>query len=179
MAVLPFIVRKARTAKCCGSIDPVAQDFDVTYDESVIWKNAIVVRMKWYSIMCDCGFDTLNDQAVTVRHHDTMEQERISIKELNQYVQNKLKIFKGDMNITETASKNPSGPAREIRVFFFCHRNRWQRKMKNTLGKGCESCKWLPWKFQFLQFTISTEICTHFYEMGGKLPDWVKVGGKL
>ncbi len=28
-------------------------------------------------------------------------------------------------------------------------------------------------------FTISTDICTHFYSEGGKLPDWVKVDAKI
>lgn len=37
-------------------------------------------------------FETVNDQCVTVRHRDTMEQERIAIKELTTYISNYLKF---------------------------------------------------------------------------------------
>jgi glycyl-tRNA synthetase len=35
-------------------------------------------------------FDTLNDQAVTVRDRDTMEQERVKIADLENYLKEKL-----------------------------------------------------------------------------------------
>lgn len=38
-------------------------------------------------------FDSLNDHKVTVRHRDTMAQERIDMSQLKNYVQNKLKNF--------------------------------------------------------------------------------------
>ena len=37
-------------------------------------------------------FDTLEDGAVTVRDRDTMEQERIKICDLENYIANKIKI---------------------------------------------------------------------------------------
>lgn len=42
-----------------------------------------------YAVTID--FDTLKDQAVTVRHRDTMRQDRIKIKALDSYLQDKLK----------------------------------------------------------------------------------------
>jgi glycyl-tRNA synthetase len=41
-----------------------------------------------YCITVD--FDTLNDNAVTVRDRDTTKQERVKISELNSYLRNKL-----------------------------------------------------------------------------------------
>jgi glycyl-tRNA synthetase len=38
-------------------------------------------------------FETINDQAVTVRHRDKMTQERIKISELNAYIAGALKRF--------------------------------------------------------------------------------------
>jgi glycyl-tRNA synthetase len=38
-------------------------------------------------------FDTINDQAVTVRHRDTMAQERVAMSQLNSYITEKLKSF--------------------------------------------------------------------------------------
>jgi len=36
-------------------------------------------------------FESLEDKAVTVRDRDTMKQERVKIKELNNYFESKLK----------------------------------------------------------------------------------------
>lgn len=38
-------------------------------------------------------FDTLEDEAVTVRHRDSMKQERVNISGLDQYIESKLKKF--------------------------------------------------------------------------------------
>lgn len=37
-------------------------------------------------------FETANDQCVTIRHRDTMEQERIAIKDLSAYIEEKIKL---------------------------------------------------------------------------------------
>ena len=43
-----------------------------------------------YCITID--FDTLEDQAVTIRDRDTMEQVRVKIAELNAWIQEKVKL---------------------------------------------------------------------------------------
>ena len=39
-----------------------------------------------------CDFDSLDDHCVTVRHRDTMEQTRVKIDELNDYIKNKIEF---------------------------------------------------------------------------------------
>ena len=80
------------------------------------------------------------------------------------------------MNITETASKSPSGQPEKFVYFFSATETDGSAKMKNTLGgKGANLAEMTSLKIPVPPgFTISTEICTHFYENGGKLPDWVK-----
>jgi glycyl-tRNA synthetase len=38
-------------------------------------------------------FDSLNDHKVTVRHRDTMAQDRVDLTQLKEYVRQKLKNF--------------------------------------------------------------------------------------
>ena len=42
--------------------------------------------------MCTIDFDTLEDNQVTIRDRDTMEQVRVSIDELNDWVKNKIEF---------------------------------------------------------------------------------------
>ncbi len=94
VAVLPLSKKPELQSVADQLRDQLAQDFDVTYDESASIGKRYRRQDEIGTPLCvTVDFDTLNDQAVTVRHRDTMEQERISIKELNQYVQNKLKNF--------------------------------------------------------------------------------------
>lgn len=69
-------------------------EWDVQYDES----GSIGKRYRRqdeigtpYCLTVD--FDTLNDQAVTVRHRDTMKQERVAISELENYIRKGFKSF--------------------------------------------------------------------------------------
>ena len=52
-----------------------------------------VVLGKKHPFCVTYDFETINDQAVTVRHRDKMTQERIKISELNQYIGAQLKQF--------------------------------------------------------------------------------------
>ncbi len=74
----------------------LALDWDVLYDES----GSIGKRYRRqdeigtpYCVTVD--FETLNDQAVTVRHRDTMKQERIPISNLENYVRTGFKTWGG------------------------------------------------------------------------------------
>ena len=69
-------------------------EWDVQYDES----GSIGKRYRRqdeigtpYCVTVD--FDTLNDQAVTVRHRDTMKQDRVSLDKLEAYIRAGLKNF--------------------------------------------------------------------------------------
>ncbi len=68
------------------------EDWMVQYDE----KDAIGRRYRRqdaigtpYCVTVDS--DTLNDNAVTVRHRDTMQQERVSVEQLKGYLRERLK----------------------------------------------------------------------------------------
>ncbi|KYG62724.1 glycine--tRNA ligase [Bdellovibrio bacteriovorus] len=94
VAVLPLSKKEELTSIAEKLRDQLAEDFDVTYDETA----SIGKRYRRqdevgtpYCVTVD--FDTINDQAVTVRHRDKMTQERVPMSQLNAYVAAKLKTF--------------------------------------------------------------------------------------
>ncbi|MBX3042071.1 MAG: glycine--tRNA ligase, partial [Bdellovibrionaceae bacterium] len=93
-AVLPLSKKEELTSVAEKLRDQIAEDFDVQYDEA----GSIGKRYRRQDeigtpFCCTVDFDTLNDQAVTVRHRDTMKQERVKISELNAYIAAKMKNF--------------------------------------------------------------------------------------
>lgn len=73
----------------------LAEELDVQYDESgSIGKRYRRADEIGTPLCCTIDFDSLQDGAVTMRHRDTMVQERVSIENLISYVQVKLKNFK-------------------------------------------------------------------------------------
>lgn len=85
------------------------------------------------------------------------------------------------MNMTSTqtsASGNASKTAipEKFVYFFAAGESEGNAGMKNTLGgKGANLAEMTSLGIPVPPgFTISTEICTHFYECGGKLPDWTR-----
>ncbi|AXT18412.1 glycine--tRNA ligase [Flavobacteriaceae bacterium AU392] len=82
-AVLPLIKRDGLPEIAREIIDDLKWDFNVIYDE----KDAVGRRYRRqdangtpFCITVD--HDTLNDNTVTIRHRDTMEQKRVKIEEL-------------------------------------------------------------------------------------------------
>ena len=74
--------------------DTLAEEFDVQYDESASIGKRYRRQDEIGTPFCvTVDFDTLNDKAVTVRHRDTMKQERIQISNLSEFVRNGLKKF--------------------------------------------------------------------------------------
>lgn len=72
----------------------LAQEFDVAYDESASIGKRYRRQDEIGTPFClTVDFDTLNDQAVTVRHRDTMKQERVAISQMETYLRNSLKNF--------------------------------------------------------------------------------------
>lgn len=72
----------------------LSQEFDIAYDESASIGKRYRRQDEIGTPFClTVDFDTLNDQAVTVRHRDTMKQERVVISQMEQYLRNSLKNF--------------------------------------------------------------------------------------
>lgn len=76
---------------------------------------------------------------------------------------------------TLTASKSQEIPSKFV-YYFAAGEAEGSASMKNTLGgKGANLAEMTAIGLDVPPgFTISTDICTHFYLEGGKLPDWVK-----
>ena len=74
--------------------DDFAMDMDADYDETGSIGKRYRRQDEIGTPLCaTIDFDTLEDQKVTVRHRDKMSQDRVSIDQLKNYVQDKLKNF--------------------------------------------------------------------------------------
>ncbi|WP_415062874.1 glycine--tRNA ligase [Bdellovibrio sp.] len=94
VAILPLSKKEELTSIAEKLRDQLAEDFDVTYDEAASIGKRYRRQDEIGTPFCvTVDFDTLNDQAVTVRHRDKMTQERVSMSQLNAYVAGKLKSF--------------------------------------------------------------------------------------
>ncbi|MBO9667237.1 MAG: glycine--tRNA ligase [Bdellovibrio sp.] len=94
VAILPLSKKEELTSIADKLRDQVAEDFDVTYDETASIGKRYRRQDEIGTPFCvTIDFDTINDQAVTVRHRDTMAQERIPMAQLNSYIAGKLKNF--------------------------------------------------------------------------------------
>lgn len=93
-AVMPLSKKEELTSVAMKLRDQLAEEFDVQYDEA----GSIGKRYRRQDeigtpFCCTVDFDTANDQAVTVRHRETMKQERVKIGELNSYIATNLRNF--------------------------------------------------------------------------------------
>ncbi|MGE5085196.1 MAG: pyruvate, phosphate dikinase [Bacillota bacterium] len=79
-------------------------------------------------------------------------------------------------NVTETKPNAKSAVPQKFVYFFAAGEAEGNAGMKNILGgKGANLAEMTSLGIPVPPgFTISTEICTHFYEEGGKLPEWVR-----
>jgi glycyl-tRNA synthetase len=91
-AVLPLVKKDGMPEKAREIMNILKQDFQVQYDE----KDAIGKRYRRqdaigtpYCITVDS--QTMEDNTVTIRERDTMQQERISIDNLFTYIHNNIK----------------------------------------------------------------------------------------
>jgi glycyl-tRNA synthetase len=94
VAVLPLSKKEELSGPAGKLRDQLAEDFDVNYDEA----QSIGKRYRRQDeigtpFVVTVDFDTLNDQAVTVRHRDKMTQERVPMLGLNEYIRTVLKTF--------------------------------------------------------------------------------------
>ncbi|WP_413582180.1 pyruvate, phosphate dikinase [Bdellovibrio sp. HCB288] len=81
-----------------------------------------------------------------------------------------------DQNVTMEKPKAKTAVPQKFVYFFAAGDSEGNAGMKNILGgKGANLAEMTSLGIPVPPgFTISTEICTHFYEEGGKLPDWVR-----
>lgn len=94
VTVLPLSKKDELSVPAMKLRDQLAEDFDVQYDETGSigkrYRRADEIGVPFCVTM---DFESLQDGAVTVRHRETMKQERVKIAELNAYVAAKLKSF--------------------------------------------------------------------------------------
>jgi len=94
VAVLPLSKKVELTGIAEKLRNQLAEDFDVTYDETASIGKRYRRQDEIGTPFCvTVDFDSINDLAVTVRHRDTMAQERIPMAQLNSYVAGRLKSF--------------------------------------------------------------------------------------
>lgn len=93
LAVLPLVKKDGLPEKAREIMDDLKFHFNCKYDE----KDSIGKRYRRqdaigtpYCITVD--HDTLNDNCVTLRNRDTMEQQRVSIDSLRSLIEDKVSI---------------------------------------------------------------------------------------
>ena len=93
IAILPLTKKQNEKAK--EVLKALSKKFSCIFDES----GSIGKRYRRqdeigtpYCITID--YDTLNDDCVTIRDRDTMQQDRVEISKINQYIENKLNEYK-------------------------------------------------------------------------------------
>jgi glycyl-tRNA synthetase len=93
-AILPLSKKVELTSVAEKLRDELALDLDVTYDETASIGKRYRRQDEIGTPFCvTVDFDSLNDQAVTVRHRDTMTQERVAMSQLVSYLTTKLRSF--------------------------------------------------------------------------------------
>jgi len=74
--------------------DDLAEDFRADYDESASIGKRYRRQDEIGTPLClTVDFETLNDKKVTVRHRDTMAQDRVDVAQIGAYIKEKLKAF--------------------------------------------------------------------------------------
>ena len=94
VAILPLSKKAELQGPAMALRDELAREFDVNYDDSQSIGKRYRRQDEVGTPFCvTFDFDSLNDKKVTVRHRDTMKQERIDISQVETYVRNGLKNF--------------------------------------------------------------------------------------
>ncbi len=94
VAILPLSKKEELTSVAGKLRDQISEDFEVLYDEAASIGKRYRRQDEIGTPFCvTVDFDTLNDKAVTVRHRDTMKQERVPMDQLNIALAQKLKSF--------------------------------------------------------------------------------------
>lgn len=93
-AVLPLSKKAELQEPAMALRNEIAREFDVQYDDSQSIGKRYRRQDEIGTPFCiTFDFDSLNDKKVTVRHRDTMKQDRIEISRVNDYLANGLRNF--------------------------------------------------------------------------------------
>ncbi len=93
-AILPLSKKPELADPAMRLRDRLAREFDVQYDETGSIGKRYRRQDEVGTPFCiTMDFDSLNDQKVTVRHRDTMKQDRISIEQVENYLSENLRRF--------------------------------------------------------------------------------------
>jgi len=99
VAILPLSKKEELTSVAEKLRTQIADDFDCTYDEAASIGKRYRRQDEIGTPFCvTVDFESLNDQAVTVRHRDSMKQERVAMTQLNSYVAGQLRNTQSFLN---------------------------------------------------------------------------------
>ena len=92
-AVLPLVKKDGLPEIAKKIVEELKWEFNVAYDE----KDAVGRRYRRQDAVgtpfcITVDHDTLNDDSVTIRHRDTMEQQRVKISELKAIIKQELDV---------------------------------------------------------------------------------------
>ncbi len=94
VAILPLSKKEELTSISDRLRDQLAEDMDVVCDETASIGKRYRRQDEIGTPFCvTVDFETINDHAVTVRHRDTMVQERVPMAQLNAFIAQKIKSF--------------------------------------------------------------------------------------
>lgn len=94
VAVLPLSKKPELQEPAMALRNELAREFDVTYDDAQSIGKRYRRQDEVGTPFCvTFDFDSLVDKKVTVRHRDTMKQDRIDITQVGEYIRNGLKNF--------------------------------------------------------------------------------------
>lgn len=94
VAVLPLSKKPELQSKSMALRDDLARDFEVQYDETASIGKRYRRQDEIGTPFCmTVDFASLEDQKVTVRHRDTMKQDRIDISQTPAYLRESLRNF--------------------------------------------------------------------------------------
>lgn len=96
VAVLPLSKKEELQGIANQVFETVNENYKTQYDDAASIGKRYRRQDEIGTPLCaTVDFDSLEDKKVTVRHRDTMAQDRVEIAHLNQYVSDKLKSFGG------------------------------------------------------------------------------------
>lgn len=97
VAVLP-LSKKADLQEISGQLrDDLAEDLVVQYDDAASIGKRYRRQDEIGTPFCvTVDFQSLEDKCVTVRHRDTMKQQRVPLAGINQYIKDQLKNFRSE-----------------------------------------------------------------------------------
>lgn len=94
VAVLPLSRKLELQEPAMALRDELARDFDVTYDDAQSIGKRYRRQDEVGTPFCvTFDFDSLVDKKVTIRHRDTMKQDRVDLTQVGEYIQKGLKNF--------------------------------------------------------------------------------------